>query len=286
MDELTPELTPSTSTPATEESTFGPPPVNGLNILLRALSGLGGGIIGTGLILIISLLASGILQSALQTENGDGTVHPLFVFVFLAMIFLGSTTTNLLGPLFMGLSDREKYKRLSTSLTQIFIANIVIFILVVPIYVIVAGMNIKMIASVAALQVIVSSFSSALILEIIANYRYALLGVYSTAFAVVISSGLNFIFYSIGPDNPTFLLFVALPLIWLCIGLFNGLLGWVYGGVYKLYGTDFLSSTIKYGADQSWLSEAEEQQQQLDAEQHIQAKKEDEGATFLNKVDQ
>src|SRR3989339_2200358 len=136
--------------PEISNSDFGPSQIGGLEIVLRTLGGLGGGIIGTGLIFLISILGSGIFPAVFGETSSDGTVHPLFVFLFLAMVFLGSATANLLGVLFIGLSNREKYAHLSTTLVQIFILNIVILILVAPVYMIVAGLNIEMIAFVAA----------------------------------------------------------------------------------------------------------------------------------------
>lgn len=269
---------------AATTSSLGPPQVPAFAILMRALGGVGGGLVGTALILVISLLASSVLQSALGAQASEDGVHPLFVFVFLAMIFLSSATANLLGPLFIGLSEREKYRHLSTTLYQIFIANVVILILVAPLYVLMAGLNLKMVAAVAALHIVLSTFSSALILEIIADYRYALLGVYSTVLAVLVSSGISFLFYSLFKANPSFLLFPILPLLWFSIGFFNGLLGFLYGWIYKLYGTDFLSSAITYGADQEWISEKEEAQLEMEAEAKADARKNDEGAAFLNKT--
>lgn len=271
---MTPDATPDVA-PAQD---LGPRPLSLFALLLRSLGGLGGGMIGTGVIFGISLVGAGILQSALGS-TGDGTINPLFVFVFMAMIFLGSVTSNLLGPLFMGLSDHERYKRLATSLYQIFIANVVTLIVMAPIYVVVAGLNVSMIASVAALQVIVSAFTSALILEIIADYRYALLAIYSTAFSVMVSAGVYFLFYSISSGQPIFLLFLALPVMWISIGLFGGLIQLLYGFIYKLYGVDFLSSVTVYGADERWVSEEEETQVELKKEEL----RTDTGASFLQK---
>ena len=260
-----------------EETDLGPKPVPILNVFLRALGGLGGGVIGTGIILAIAFLGASVLSSALG-ESIDGTVHPLFVFVFIAMIFLGSTAANLLGPLFIGLTDRDKYSRLNTTLYQVFIANLVILIVTAPVYMIVSSLKVESIASVAALQVVVSAFVSALILEVIADYRYALLGVYSTALSVLVSAGVFFFFYSVSSGQPIILLFLALPTIWLSIGLFSGLLGLVYGWIYKMYGVDFLSSAIKYGGDQKWTSDEED----AEMEESREKAKDDAGAKFLD----
>ena len=61
----------------------GPLPVSPMILLLRALGGIGGGVVGTAVVILISILGAGILQSALGAGSEDGTVHPLFVFVFI-----------------------------------------------------------------------------------------------------------------------------------------------------------------------------------------------------------
>lgn len=259
------------------ETDLGPKPVGGFTILLRTLGGLGGGVIGTGIILAIAFLGASILSSALGAST-DGAVHPLFVFVFMAMMFLGSLAANILSPLFMALTDRAKYKRLSTTLYQIFIANLVILIVIAPVYMIVSGLKVDSIAAVAALQVVVSAFVSALILEVIADYRYALLGVYSTALSVLVSAGVYFLFYTVSSGQPIILLFIGLPTIWVSIGLFSGLLGFLYGWIYKLYGVDFLSSVVKYGQDESWDTPEEV----AEKVQQKEKAKVDSGAKFLD----
>lgn len=268
-----PENPPANSGPA-----IGPRAVPFLTVLLRTFGGLGGGIVGTGLILVIAFLGSGILSSAF----GVG-VHPLFVFVFLAMMFVGSCAANVLGPLFVGLVDREKYTHLASSLYQIFIANVVMLVVVAPVYMVVASLKPELIGGVAALQVVVSAFVSAMILEIVASYRYALLGVYATAFSALIASGVYFFFYGVSSSStPIILLFVALPVMWTSIALFGGLLEWVYAWFYKVYGVDFLSSVMKYGEDVRWISVEEEEKQELDQFKTALGKKEG-GAEFLNR---
>lgn len=259
---------------------LGPRPFSPFLLLLRTLAGLGAGLVGSGVIFVIALLGSGILQSALGTSE-DGTLHPLFIFVFMAMMFVGSATANHLGSLFIALGDRDHYQRLSTTLTQIFVANLVILIALAPVYMIAAGLNTALLSSVAALQVIVSAFATALILEIIADYRYALLGVYSTAFAVLVSAGVYFLFYSISVQQPLILLLLALPVMWTSIGLFGGLLNFLYGWIYKLYGVDFLSGATVYGADERWETEEEETKREVEKIERSL----DTGANFLGKME-
>lgn len=278
----TPTETASTDTSTSDSSEtgtpqIGPRPVSMFSILMRTVGGLGGGIMGAGVMFVIALVGSGILSTAL--DEVGGTPSPLFVFVFLAMIFLGSLTANLLGSLFMGFGDREHYSNVASSLYQIFFANVAILFVVAPVYLIVAGLdlNLGMLASVAALQVVVSAFVSALILEIIANHRYALVGVYSTMLSVLVSAGVYFLVYAMSSGNPLLLLLLALPVMWFSVGLFSGLVSVLYGVIYQWYGVDFLNSGTTYGDDVRWISEAEETAIEEDKETH----KDVSGAAFL-----
>src|SRR3989338_10800708 len=109
----------------------GPPSPTFLTLVLKTFAGIGGGIAGMLILLVIFLGASTILQSAINPgfATDQTTKNPLFIFVFMAMIFLTSLGSNLLGSLFFTFVEHEKYTRTSTAMYQIFFANLVIFAL-------------------------------------------------------------------------------------------------------------------------------------------------------------
>lgn len=235
------------------ESQAGPPSPTFLTLVLKTVAGLGGGIAGMLILLLIFLGASTILQSAFNPEWGfeDTAVKsPLFIFVFMAMIFLTSLGANLLGSLFFTFVEHDKYGRASTALYQIFFVNLVIFIIMAPIYLLLDSRNLlDMIGFLAAFHVLLSSLASVMILEIIGNLRYALIGVYGVIFSLLISTAVMMVIYELTQRNPTIVLFATLPIMWTTLGFVTVVVEMLYRWIWTIYGTDFLMSKTEYGKD-------------------------------------
>lgn len=225
---------------------IGPRKVTLLALGLRALAGLGGGVVGTMVLLVAVFLGASVL-SGISTEENAG--NPLVIFVFMAVTFLSSCLANCVSTLLIGLTDRDKYKMIFSTIYQVFIVNLVTLILMAPVYIIVSSLSVEMMAYVAALQILITIVASALILEFLSDTKYALLGIYSVIFGLVLASILNFVLYHVAGENATILLFAALPVTWLMLGFMNGVVGMAYRFVYDAYGVDFLSKYVKYGQD-------------------------------------
>ena len=235
------------------EQTAGPSSPSFLTLVLKTFAGLGGGIAGMVILLLIFLGASTVLQpafnpSALGAE--EIAKNPLFIFVFMAMIFLTSLGANILGSVFFSFVEHEKYSRTSTSLYQIFFVNLVIFIIMAPIYLLLDARGLlDMTGVLAALHVVLSALASVMILEIIGNLRYAVVGVYGVVFSILVSTGLIMLVYEFSERNPTVVLFAALPIMWTMLGFVTVIVEMLYRWLYTLYGTDFLMSKTEYGKD-------------------------------------
>lgn len=259
-----------------DKTSGGPEAPSFLTLVLKTFAGLGGGICGMLVLLVIFLGASTILQPAIapdvSIEDGTGK-SPLFIFVFMAMIFLTSLAANILGSLFFTFVERERYSRASTALYQIFFANMVIFGLLAPIYILLDSQNaLSMIGFLAGFHVLISALASVLVLEIIGNLRYALVGVYGVVFSVVISTAVVMGLYYFTQNNPVVVLFTALPLMWVSLGFVTVITEMFYHWLWTIYGTDFLMSTQKFGADY-----AEEEPEEAPPPPDV------EGAEFLKK---
>lgn len=241
------ETEPKVSVPKLSFATF----------LLKILAGLGGGIAGSLILLLIFMLASSALDPISGGTGEGASVSPIFTFILLMMIFLGSTAGNLLSTWLMALSERDKYKRISSAIYQIFIISIIIFVLMAPVYFITAASNITIIAYAVALHIILASQVSALILEIVSNYKYALVGVYGITFSILISAGIMFGLAGI-VESPQILLFAALPIVWGSIAFIQGIFTMIYGWMATTYDKDFLSTETVYGNDYGKEVEAEE----------------------------
>jgi MFS family permease len=262
--------------PDAAEPAFGPRKMSFFTLVLKTMAGFMGGIAGTLILLIIFLLTSSILQPVLSpAEAVTSEVSPLFIFVLMAMIFATSVVSSLVAPLLLCYTERDRYTRVSTALSQIFIINIVIFVFVLPIYLTTSTARLELTAYAAGLQVILSATASALILELIHDYRYSLLTVYSTILGVLVATAINFFLYTLsGSGGATVLLFASLPIIWTTIGFSQGALTMFYYWLYQNYGIDFLAETTNLGADYGIPDESEEEQPEVE-------KPDVEGGNFL-----
>lgn len=236
------------------EEQAGPPSPSFLTLVLKTFAGLGGGVAGMLILLLIFLGASTILQSAWNPDVVSGTdstgKNPLFIFVFMAMIFLTSMGANLLGSLFFTFVEHERYSRASTALYQIFFVNLVIFAVMAPIYILLDAKGLMdMTGFLAGFHVLLSALASVMILEIVGNLRYALVGVYGVIFALLLSTGVILIVYELSARSPTVVLFAALPIMWTALGFITVIVEMFYRWLYTLYGNDFLMSKTAYGAD-------------------------------------
>lgn len=225
--------------------------------LLKILAGAAGGIGGSLILLLIFVLASSILTPITEGHSELESVSPIFTFILMMMIFLSSTAGNIVSTWLMALSERDKYKRLSSAIYQIFIISMIIFVLMVPVYFITANSNIEITAYAVALHIIISAQVSALILEIVSNYRYALVGVYGLTFAVLTSAGIMFGLSGI-IESPQILLFAALPIVWGSIAFIQSIFTMLYGWIARTYDKDFLSTQTVYGNDYGKEVESDE----------------------------
>lgn len=263
---------------------FAPPAPSSVSYLLQIIGGLSGGVFGTLVMLVVFLAGSSVLRPVLKAQTESSEIHPMFIFVFIGMLFLGSLSANLLSSLFICLSDKSQYRRVSSTIFQIFILNLIIFIFLTPIYVITSRVQLSSIAYLAGLQVILSSLGSAMILKIIAAHRYAIVGVYSSIFSIIVSLGVNLVVYKVLSTDFTILLFAALPIIWLFNAIFEGLFAYFYRSLYNIYGQDFLRSDITYGRDYATTEDEVEALSQEEQENLYYEHQEDvKGADFLQR---
>ncbi|MEK7523724.1 MAG: hypothetical protein AAB588_01710 [Patescibacteria group bacterium] len=231
----------------------GPPSPSFLTLVLKTFAGLGGGIAGMLILLLIFLGASTILQSAINPAAlgvEEAGKNPLFIFVFMAMIFLTSLGSNLLGSLFFSFVEHEKYSRTSTAMYQIFFINLVIFAVMAPIYILMDSRGLlELTGFLAGFHVLLTALASTMILEIIGNLRYALVGVYGVIFSLLISTGVIMTLYEFSGRNATMVLFATLPIMWTTLGFVTVIVEMFYRWMYTLYGSDFLMSKTEFGKD-------------------------------------
>ncbi len=261
------------------EKEIGPAPISFSAFLLKILAGGVGGIAGSLIMILIFVLTSSILTpEMLNFQNQGEFITPIFVFILLMLVFLSTTASNIISVLLLALTERDKYKRISSTIYQVFILSIIVFILLSPVYFLTAVLDLSITVYVVALHIIISVQISALIMEIVSNYKYSLVGLYGITFSILLSSG--FLFGIAGfIKTPQILLFLALPVIWVSIAFVGSIVTILYIWIAKTYDKDFLSTQTLYGSD--YGIEVEEGGDEEEEEEEII--KDEEGAEFLRK---
>ncbi|MFA7685249.1 MAG: hypothetical protein WCX95_00430 [Candidatus Gracilibacteria bacterium] len=226
---------------------LGPGRISFPVLLLKLLAGLAGGGIGALILLVVSVLAATIIAPLTNPGEMSEEISPVFVFVVSIMAFLAATASDILSVLFLSLTEREKYTKTPTAIYHIFILNVVLFILMVPVYFIATSTRVELSIFIIALHIIISAQASAMIMETVSNNKYALIGLYGVTFSIVISTAVLFGLY--GGTSPAIVLFTALPVVWGSIALIYGIFSMIYGWIVDLYDKDFLSLESDYGSD-------------------------------------
>jgi len=259
-----------------EQETYGPRSMSFYTLVKKTFAGFFGGIAGTSVLVLIFLATSSILQPALGgvSQVSPEEISPLFIVVLIGMVFATTLVSSMVGTLLLAYTERERYTRISTTMAQVFIMNIVIFAFVLPVYLMTSSTNLELTAYTAGIQVILGATASALVLELIHDSKYPILAVYNTILAILVSTAISFFLYSI-TGNATILLFIALPMIWGLIGFFQAAVSIFYYWVFQTWGTDYLATATEMGTDYGIQDETEEEEEE---------KQEDlEGGDFLDR---
>lgn len=240
---------------------LGPRRLTLFTLILKTFLGMVGGIAGSLILLLIYLASSSILQPVLSPTESLNQINPVFNVVLMAMILFASLCSSMLSPLLLSYTERERYPRISTTLFQIFIINLVIFFFVLPVYLATTPESLEFTAYAAGLQMVMVSIAASLIMEIVNDTRYPLLGVYSSLIGVLIATAVILFIFQI-MNTATVLLFVAMPVIWGSIGFFQACLAMIYNWIYLTWGSDFLSATTTYGIDYANTAQEVEEEEE------------------------
>ena len=229
-------------------STIGPVRTEGMSVFFRMMAGAVGGAAGTVVLFMGILLGGSIIGSfeSLKDAGEDAIgLSPLAVFFILVVLLFASLAASGVGSFLIGLTDTDKYVRIPQGLMQILIVNVVIFILIIPVYFVVKSYEPVYVLFVAALHFLFSSLSSGIVFEIMATERrQVLLGVYSVI--VSIFSGL-LLLVVVALISDEFTLFLSIPVVlWFSIGFVGGLVEFFYYQTYQRSGIDFLSVGTSY----------------------------------------
>lgn len=204
-------------------------PLTGSTFFFRILGGIVGGISGTIIMLMIYFLSLAALPS--QEEGAAGITQ----FVLITMVLLSTITTNMVSSQIIALSDREKYQESRATLINIFALNLLLFVFSTPLYIFTSGENVQFIA---AFHLLISAQMSALIMEVFAGHQYPLVGAYGVAFGGMTAFSIVALILASANGEAsgmsTIILFVAMPLVWGLLELFQCLVEIIYSKVYEI----------------------------------------------------
>ena len=206
--------------------------------LLRLLSGIAGGIGG----MLIAFVAFFLMTSFIP--SGDGT-SSLNFFAIIVMAFLATTSGNTITAVSLTFMDSEKYSRRKTTISQVFLFNLVLFFLTIPLYLIAIPLDLTV--GVATLHFLLSAFVSALIMEVLAGYEYSLVGIYANSLGIFVTIVIALLL--LGNVSQQVLILGAMPMVWFMLELIGGFVELVYDNFLRSYGVDALNTQTDLGGD-------------------------------------
>jgi hypothetical protein len=223
---------------------------------LRLLSGIVGGAAGTLALFVVYFI---MLNLVPQTEG----VSSLSLFVIIIMTFVGTLVANTVTGVMVTFMDSQKYSRRKTTIMHIFLFNLILFVLTIPLYLI--GVTLDITNGIAAVHFLLSAFITSLIMEVIAGYEYSLLGIYSTALGIFVSIGtaLGLLALNVPPIT---VMFAAMPGVWFIMEIVGGFSELVYDNFVRLYGIEFLNIHTDLGGDKEIEPEEKEYEEGVDSE--------------------
>ncbi len=230
-------------------------PLSFLDVFIRFFSGFGAGVAGSVILLIVLFMGWGIVGNTLSpanvTTNEFGVsemvtgTHPLFIYFVVLASFLGILASSV-SYILMSTVVSEHYHYRTTLLTDVFFGNLILLILMIPVYAIMNSyFGYESIGIAAVIHAILSAILSFFILEIINWSKYLLVNLYGLILGLILFTIVAVLFFS----NKTIFAFFVLPLLFGFLSMGNALAQAAYEWFYHAYGNDFLNSENRFGDD-------------------------------------
>ena len=223
-------------------------PLSATLFALRLLSGITGGVVGMLIAFVVYFLMSTLIPAGSEATS-------LSFFVIIVMAFAATLSANTVTAVMVTFMDHEKYSRRKTIITQVFVFNLILFFLAIPVYLIAIPLDITI--GIATLHFLLSAYVSSLIMEILAGYEYSLVGVYSSSLGIFASIGFALLLIN-SHVSQLVLTLGAMPAVWFMLQLVGGLVELIYDNFLKYYGVDALNTQTDLGGDTMEEKESEE----------------------------
>ncbi len=214
------------------EEFLGPPKYDGMGVMMVFLTGMIVGAIAGVIMLLLAYLAIG----RFSLESGASPM-------LLAMIaFFSLTIGNLSTYTIRSYIFPHIYSRGRTTLSQIAIMSILLYIVFAPVYMVVWGVNpdTSSILSAFSLHVLLNVFTLELLIGLISQYRYSLLSLYASIVSLLLTGIILFLLKNqfSGSEYTIFLLFWLTILAYLLGWLITTMISWIYYSIYRATGKD------------------------------------------------
>jgi hypothetical protein len=191
---------------------------------------------------IAIILLSFLVIGKFTMESGASPI--LLVFV----TFFALTIGNLLYSWIVSYIFPHIYGRHRTNLAQIVIASILLYVLFIPVYSVISWVSTetRIILVAFSTHVVINAFVLTLVMGLISRYRYALLTLYASIIALLITAMVVIVLQSSlsRSENALFIL-MGLPIMAYTLSAsVSTLLSWIYYRVYISTGSDPLGSVF------------------------------------------
>lgn len=213
------------------------------DIALNTLGALIAGFIGSIIILTIVFATSSIISipATFDSARLDGwSNNPMFPFILSFITFFSTMISFFIGTTILHMTDPIRYKKSTLAYGQIWIFAIITYICITPIYIYTGLINYDYIMIVFIIHCIVLALGTSLILELLNNYRYILVGFYGSFIWVFFTSIMTVIIFSSVESGKAKLLslLIILPLINTSLTLFKWIFEMLYYKFHILSNTD------------------------------------------------
>lgn len=224
---------------------FGPRKVVIQDVIINSLWVCISGFIGSALILIIVFATSSFMSVPNMFEQArleGSSTSPMFPFILSFITFIATMVTLFLSAILLHMTNPEKYTRNTITYGQIWFFWIFTYLCITPVYIYMWLMSYDNIMIVFLLHCIILAFWSSLILEMLSNYRYILIGFYGSFVGVFFTSIIITIaFNSLESWYVKLLsLLIMLPIINTSLVFFKGLFELAYYRYHKVTNLDQL----------------------------------------------
>jgi len=223
----------------------GPKKILLSDVAISALWWLISGFIWSIIIILVVFMASSFLSVPWTFEQARlvwGSTNSLFPFIFSFITLIASTITLLLWAKVLHMIDSQRYKSNSIIYWQLGFFALITYISMIPIYIYTGLISYDYIMIIFIIHVITLAFWSSILLEIMNNYRYILLGFYGSFIGLLFTCIIVVVlFNSIESGQAKLLsLLIIIPLVNTSIIFFKWLFELVYYHYHKFTNLDGL----------------------------------------------